>query len=213
MWGSMVTKAAVGVDADNVLDNLAGRLLEVLNTAKKFSTPLTLEDVTRRPFHLSPSFEARSITKYEVSKILDDVWCNQYRAIRVMDERIPEVLAHLRESGIEVNIITTMGSRDKSTRPNMIKWLELNKVPYDKVVFVESSAEKLKYPVCTIVDDEQQLAIDLAKLGRPGLVYDAPWNRGYVTELRKNPNPLIIPVANWSETGERMLEIAGRLRT
>jgi uncharacterized HAD superfamily protein len=204
-----------GVDVDNVLANSSGKAVELLNAMKNFSVALQRDDITVRPFHKSPGFASRGVSQDEVSKVLDEVWRTHYREIELMDKNIPSIIVNLREQGVSIEIITTMGARDETIRPNLVVFLNQNKIPYDKLNFVSGSAEKLAYPVHTIVDDEQELAIGLSKLGRPGLVYDAPWNREFVGKHKSDPqaDKLIIPVIDWKDVRDEVLALKEKLRT
>lgn len=214
------TKFKFGVDADNVLADSAGKAVELINERRKFSKPVTRDEITRRPFHLSPGFVERGVSQDEVSKALDEVWRIHYKEIKLMDERLPKVIEDMRHEGVSIEIITTMGERDPLIQPHMSVFLDVHDVAYDKLDFVKGSGAKLNYeafPVHTIVDDEQSLAVSLAtaERPRPGLVYDAPWNREFVAEHKSNPNAnkLIIPVKDWSETGEAVFRLMEALRT
>lgn len=214
----MATKAGkfrFGLDVDNAMANSSGKAVDILNERRKFSPPLLRDEITLRPFHLSPGLAARGITQDEVSKTLDEVWRLHHRDILLMDEMLPEILRELRKHDISLEIITTMGARDRSIQPHLGEWLDLRQLKVDTVNFVASSEEKLRFPVHTIVDDEQQVAISLSAQGRPGLVYDAPWNREFERLHRINPqrNSLIIPVKDWSEVRDRVLELQKQLRT
>ncbi len=205
----------LGVDVNNVIVNSSGEAARILTERGGFSgDPISREEFNVRPFYLSEGIIRRGITKDQVLAAIDDTWRHHSSGIELMDPKIPEVISMLRSEGVRVEMITTAGARDHALRSNLPALFHERNVGYDDIHFVDTSEAKVAFPLHTIVDDEQQLAIDLAATGRPGLVYPAPWNAEFVTNHQNNPqrNPLVIPVENWEHVGKIVLGLATSLR-
>ena len=207
------TQLRLGVDVDNVLADSARVGLGIINRARGGITALTKEDITGYPFHKSPKLQHHGISQAEVSAALDKVWRDYHREIKLVDRRAPDVLSNLIRAGAYVEIITTMGARDHSMRPNLYDWLDYHKIPRNEVTFTENSEQKVQRPLHTIIDDQEGLASMLASLGRIGFLYDAPWNRGFAASLKANPDPQIFAAGNWMKVGECAKDIMHALRS
>ena len=203
----------VGLDIDNVTADTAGLLVEILRRQNSFKE-LKMDHITHRPFHESSKFKELGISKEMVSGILDSIWRDHFKDIPLMDKDIGKIIGELRGRQIFINVITTMGARDHSIRPNLQIWLEGKGIAYDREIsFVEGNVEKILAPLHTIVDDEEKLAEALAKGSRPGIIYDRPWNRNFIGKLEREPNPLIHTVSNWEGLGSKILELQKGFRS
>lgn len=207
----VVEKFRLGLDIDNVTANSSQLLVDILR--ERGFKSLERDHITNRPFHESPKFMELGISKETVSKILDSVWRDRYSHIELMDRSIGKGIKELRANHVSIDVITTMGARDHSIRPNLEVWLQGKGVVYDTVSFVGGNSEKAEAKLHTIVDDEQDLARLLSVKGRPGIIYDAPWNRKFVNDLAELPNPLILTVNNWEELVSLVLDLNKAFRS
>ncbi len=206
-------KMTLGLDIDNVTADTAGLLVEILKDRYNFKG-LERGHLTRRPFHESSKFLQLGISKDRVSMILDEIWRERFQDIQLMDSRIGTINKELQRNDVLIKVITTMGARDHSIRPNLQTWLEGKGITYDgEISFVNGNAEKVSAPLHTIVDDEENLAIGLANCGRPGILFEASWNKKFVAGLDLHPNPLIHVVHDWDELGEKVLELNKAFRS
>ena len=80
------------------------------------------------------------------------------------------------------------------------------------MTFTQSSQEKVERSLHTIVDDQENLAKDLAETGRLGFLYYAPWNRTFAEKQRSSNDQNIVVAMNWLEVGKIAEELAGSIR-
>ena len=206
-------KFRLGVDIDNVTANSSQLLVDILR--RRGFWDIERDHITRRPFHESPRFMELGISREVVSKVLDGLWEYEFGRIELMDKRIGRIIDGLRAKNISIDIITTMGARNPLMRPNLEVWLQGKGIIYDTVSFVSGNSEKAEAGLHTIVDDEEGLAKLLSAKGKPGIIYDAPWNRKFVEDLRLEGrrNPLIYTVRNWEELGTVVEELNKAFRS
>lgn len=89
-----------------------------------------------------------------------------------------DTLAHLRERGHRIHIITarSFGSR---SHHNTSEWLERHGVPFDSLVF---SSHKTIIRPDVMIDDHTDNFLAFMRVGVPCYLYDRPWNRGFDDE-------------------------------
>ncbi len=82
------------------------------------------------------------------------------------------------------------------------EWLNLKKIPYDKVIFIkERDGERKLYKLIELnlnpefyVEDRFDFAEEAARAGIKTFLFDYPWNR-----ITNNTPPLLIRVKGWKE--------------
>lgn len=189
----------IGVDVDNVLAESARVAMRNISMERCLEKPLTKEDLTGYPFHKSPRLVELGISQEEVSSRLDEVWRDLHRHIPLLDPFAPAMLGLLLSKGCHIEIITTAGSRNHSMRPNVVEWLDMNKIPRSEITFTESSQAKIERPLHTILDDQEGLAKALDGAGRAGFLFDAPWNRKFAETERATGSSNVYIAGNWTE--------------
>jgi len=111
----------------------------------------------------------------------------EYEKIELVDPNIPYILNKLHEQAI-IYIVTSSIGDDKE----IIGWLKMNNIVYDKLVHVKKDNEKLNVEADVFIEDNPYLAIELDKVGKSVIVLQQPWN----VKLKNNG---ITFAVNWSE--------------
>ena len=101
----------------------------------------------------------------------------EYEKIEPVDPNIPYILNKLREKS-KIYIVTSSVGADKE----IIGWLKMNNIVYDKLIHVKRDIEKLNVKADIFIEDNPHLAMELKNAGKFVIMLKQPWN----IEFRNN---------------------------
>jgi len=101
----------------------------------------------------------------------------EYEKIEPVDPNIPYILNKLHEKS-EIYIVTSSVGADKE----IIGWLKMNNIVYDKLIHVKRDIEKLNVEADVFIEDNPHLAVELKNAGKFVIMLEQPWN----VEFRNN---------------------------
>ena len=111
----------------------------------------------------------------------------EYEKIEPVDPNIPYILNKLHEKS-NIYIVTSSIGDNKE----IIGWLKMNNIVYDKLIHVKSNSEKLNVKADVFIEDNPYLAVELKNAGKFVIMLEQPWN----VEFKNNG---ITFAVNWSE--------------
>jgi len=113
-----------------------------------------------------------NIDEETFARIFNKAW-KRWIEIPPTEDRIGEKVYRLKTLG-EVDILT---ARPKNTEKYALKWLNYNKIPFDKYVWARNSEAKTKLGYDVYIDDSPYMVEILTNSGKILLLYSQPWNR------------------------------------
>jgi 5'(3')-deoxyribonucleotidase len=105
-----------------------------------------------------------------------EIWTDHVDKILPVDPNCINALYQALGQGYSIRIIT---STQRECLPNIVKWLDDWKVPYDALIAIKSGpGSKWQFEFNAIIDDAPSLAKDALKYpDRKCFLIDSPWNR------------------------------------
>jgi len=113
------------------------------------------------------------ISEEEFMDVMNEAW-RLWRIMPPTEPNLSEKVARIKSLG-RLDIVT---GRPRKTEQYALKWLKLQKIPYDEYIWVRSSSFKSALNYDVYIDDYPMLADDCMKAGKLLILYDRPWNRG-----------------------------------
>ncbi|MFP3215641.1 MAG: hypothetical protein RXR32_03800 [Candidatus Micrarchaeota archaeon] len=181
----MAKKFIIAVDLDGVLADSIKQMLRIIE--EETGVKKTNEEIKR--YDLSDIGLPREYIMYAFRK----AWM-EYEKIELVDPNIPYILKKLREQAIIYIVTSSIGADNE-----IIGWLEMNNIVYDKLVHVKEDKEKLSVEADVFIEDNPYLAIELDKVGKSVIVLQQPWNVVLQLWNVKLKNNGITFAVNWSE--------------
>ncbi len=180
---------AIAVDLDNTLADTSSVVVEEIR--KRYNPEATIEGWTQ--YGAEKSF---GIPRAATIELFHEAW-KSWEKIPPVDSSAPDVLCRIHESA-EIYIVTaTAGRKEDFTR-----WLDNNGIPYDGIILVGHSAEKISagnaHGIRAYIDDYEVVARSVAAEGRLAILFERPWNLDFA---KSNPDQNIIPARSWTEIG------------
>lgn len=119
-----------------------------------------------------------NIDEETFTEILNKAW-ERWIEIPPTEENIGEKVLRLRTLG-RTDIVT---ARSRNTESCALKWLNHNRVNFDKYVWVKNSEAKADLEYDVFIDDSPSLAELLKNTRKLLLLYSQPWNRSIKESL------------------------------
>jgi 5'(3')-deoxyribonucleotidase len=179
----------VALDMDDVVTNLMGLVIDKVEL--ETGTRLAEEDFTQWGWR--PASTALGESWWEWLKRKSWLWS--------LAEPIPGALNgidRLRAAGHFIELITT---KPVWAEREVFAWLEKYKAPVNRVTFVPHSDDSGGHALITkasispadvLVDDHPRNVEAWLETGRPAILFERPWSRGYQalneSALRQDPN-------------------------
>lgn len=163
----------IGLDIDGVVADSFPVFREELN--KHYG-----KDVTKIDHHdISKVYD---VAWDELSIFFDENMERMFSAAKPMKGSVKGILSLL-EEGHEVIFVTARknGAEEEVT----LKWFERYEIPRDKGIFtggLSKTSAVRKYGIDIFVDDFLTNVLEIASLGIPVLLLDAPYNQGVLPE-------------------------------
>ncbi len=192
----------IGLDLDDTVAHVKELARQHVN--KEFGTDLQFSDI--RIARLEENITGVTITEADMKRIFALVWSEMDR-ISLLDPKIPEMLQRIHQH-YDITIATASDADDET----LLRFLQKNKVPFDEIVHVHSSKEKLGATphVDIYVDDYHKIAEDAAKIGKIAILIKQPWNKMFRKRGEEHHFPHLIPTR--MEHLEDALRLAEALR-
>ncbi|MFP3288832.1 MAG: hypothetical protein RXO35_00110 [Candidatus Micrarchaeota archaeon] len=181
----MAKKFIIAVDVDGVLADSIKQMLRIIE--EETGVKKTEEEI--KHYDLSDIGLPREYIMYAFRK----AWM-EYEKIKLVDPNIPYILKKLHEQAIIYIVTSSIGADNE-----IIGWLEMNNIVYDKLVHVKKDNEKLSVEADVFIEDNPYLAIELDKVGKSVIVLQRPWNGVLQEPWIKFKNNGITFAVNWSE--------------
>ena len=175
----MAKKFIIAVDLDGVLANSIKQTLR--NIEEETGVKKTNENIE----HYDLTTDIGLPWDY-IMYAFRKAWM-EYEKIELVDPNIPYILNKLHEQAIIYIVTSSIGADNE-----IIGWLKMNNIVYDKLVHVKNDSEKLSVEADVFIEDNPYLAIELDKVGKSVIVLQQPWN----VKLKNNG---ITFAVNWSE--------------
>lgn len=176
-------KLKIGLDIDGVVADSFPVFVEELNKHYgKTVTKLDNYDMTK----------VYNVPWDDISKFFDDNMEYLFNAPKPMKGAV-EGIKSLLAQGHEIIYVTARncGAEERVT----LKWMKKNKIPYNKILFVGAASKTFavrEQRIDVFVEDFMGNALEIAAIGVPVLLLDAPYNQG------KLPNG-VIRCKDWSD--------------
>jgi uncharacterized HAD superfamily protein len=168
----------IGIDIDGTLANTIENWIGLVS--REYGINISINDITRYDLE-----DITGLSTDTISEIYKKVWSN-YKEIKPASKSIPKVLKELKtEYKIEI-ITASVGSSE-----NIKSWLSLNDIYYDSFAHYNSNEEKLNAKADIFIDDNPDLIINYAKMGKKAILIKHPWNENcnaeeYGVEIAKD---------------------------
>lgn len=156
----------IAVDVDGVLADSIRLWLKLWN--RRTGQNLTYEELVEWNF-----WQRLRISETEFMKLLNEVW-RLWKMIPPTELDISEKVAKLNSLG-RIDIVT---ARPRKTEQYVLKWLEMNKIPYNNYVWIRSGRMKPKLGYDVFIDDSPFIVDECILYRKKLFLYDRPWNRG-----------------------------------
>ena len=156
----------VGVDIDGVLADLVEATIKAWN-----------EENPDRQFKVGDwtSWDVWKImgnTPKEMHRLMDLGW-SRWPDMLPMEPGLRQSLRRLRRVGHTIHIIT---GRNPGSYLDVVRWLDLHRIPYDSLTFLIKGVDKLEFPVDVLIDDNPNEVLRVP-FGKQLYLRDQPWNR------------------------------------
>jgi len=175
----MAKKYVIACDLDGVLANTVKLVLR--NIEEETAIKKTNDDIK----HYDMTLELGLPQDY-IMNAFRKAW-KEYEKIEPVDPNIPYILNKLHEKS-NIYIVTSSIGDNKE----IIGWLKMNNIVYDKLIHVKSNSEKLNVKADVFIEDNPYLAVELKNAGKFVIMLEQPWN----VEFKNNG---ITFAVNWSE--------------
>ena len=175
-------KFRIALDLDGVLADTIQTFCKILNS--RHSSTFTPE-----VFDRWNAWEIANITRQEFLRTLDEAWFN-WKEIPAVESDLSTKVARLAEFGA-IDIVT---GRSEETVPFAQKWLEFQRIPYERFVRTTSTSAKADLDYDIFIDDSEYLmSLIASRLVGFGFLYTQPWNKA------ARNMPRIFRLQNWDE--------------
>jgi len=175
----MAKKYVIACDLDGVLANTVKLVLR--NIEEETAIKKTNDDIKQYDMTLE-----LGLPQDYIMNAFRKAW-KEYEKIEPIDPNIPYILNKLHEKS-NIYIVTSSIGDDKE----IIGWLKMNNIVYDKLIHVKRDIEKLNVKADIFVEDNPYLAVELKNAGKFVIMLEQPWN----VEFKNNG---ITFAVNWSE--------------
>jgi len=175
----MAKKYVIACDLDGVLANTVKLVLR--NIEEETAIKKTNDDIKQYDMTLE-----LGLPQDYIMNAFRKAW-KEYEKIEPIDPNIPYILNKLHEKS-NIYIVTSSIGDNKE----IIGWLKMNNIVYDKLIHVKRDIEKLNVKADIFVEDNPYLAVELKNAGKFVIMLEQPWN----VELKNNG---ITFAVNWSE--------------
>lgn len=184
---SCENKKAIFVDLDNTLADSIGAQLKLLKS--RFDITKTKEDIKK--FDLETELD---ISSASIMELFRDVW-RENEFMPLENPAIPKIMQNISKSYYITILTASIG-----TSPQIMGWLNRNRIPYTSFIQTFSVNGKLKFGLLTkdiniFIDDDAEMIKTAAGLNNKGILIRKPWN----TQIKENENPNITVVNDWNE--------------
>jgi len=186
----------LGVDLDDTLAHIKELARRRVNA--EFGTNLSFRDI-KDPL-LERNLDGVVVTEADMKRIFREIWSDLDK-IFLLDPKIPEIMTRLHGSGIFQLTISTATDASDST---IVGFLRKHGIPFDDIVHVRSSRQKLDAEIDVYVDDYHVIAEGAVQRGRMAILVKQPWNRAYRSRGREHHHEALVPA--------RMEHLEDRLR-
>jgi len=179
-------KNVIVFDLDGVLADTVKQTLR--NIEEKTAIKKTNDDIT----HYDMTIDLDLPRNYIIDAFRK-AW-RYYEKIEPVDPNIPYILNRLHEKS-KIYIVTSSVGADKE----IIGWLKMNDIVYDKLIHVKRDIEKLNVKADVFIEDNPYLAMELKSAGKFVILLEQPWN----VEFRNNG---IAFAMDWNELFSKINE-------
>ena len=156
----------IAFDVDNVLADTINLWCKKVNNITGLK--IIKDDISNHKIvgsvSLSPKF---------IYRIMAQIW-EEWESLPMTEENIPEYISELEENDFVIYIVT---SRPKRSEKYVIKWLNKNKLKYNKFYAIGPYSSKSKINSDFLVEDAPEHIVKFIKSNRFAFIYDQPWNR------------------------------------
>jgi len=159
----MAKEYIIACDLDGVLADtvkLALRNIEEKTAIKKTNDDIKQYDMAKE----------LGLPRDYIEDAFRKAW-REYEKIEPVDPNIPYILNKLHEQAI-IYIVTSSIGDDKE----IIGWLKMNNIVYDKLIHVKKDNEKLSVEADVFIEDNPHLAVELKNAGKSVIMLKQPWN-------------------------------------
>lgn len=159
-------KLRIGVDVDNVIAQFVPAYLERHN--EEHRTKFTIKDI--KSYYLC---DWLNIPEDEIVKNIFDMQANgEYMFLKPTKE-VSKYISLLKEKGHNVILIT-----NRVNASDTIIWLNINKIPFDKVFTIKSKGWILDLlHLDYYIEDNPNNAYMANRQGIKTIIFNQPWNR------------------------------------
>lgn len=153
---------------------------------RDFGKKVTVDDIT--DWNTIP----RLVGDDQTWKYFREIWVQHVDRILPVDPNCINALYQAIGKGYAVRVIT---STQRECLPNIVKWLDLWKVPYDALIVIKSGpGTKFQFEFDAIIDDAPMLAKEAPNYPeRKVFLIDSPWNRDVITAPPIVTPDMIVP--------------------
>jgi uncharacterized protein len=172
-----VTEAVktVAIDVDSVLADVMLVWTEEYNRRNR--AQITKEEITKWDI---PTI--LPITPDQVYRYFSYVWKYRWREIPPTESKIGDVIKRIHRKGYRISIIT---KRERPTAPYVAKWLDLNRIYTDELLFIYDAVPKANYPFDILIDDAPKNLVDIIA-PKSAILFNQPWNKNFNWQVRAN---------------------------
>ena len=163
----------VAIDVDSVLADVM--LVWADEYSKRSNTRVAKKDILRWDI---PTI--LPVTPDQVYRYFSYVWRYRWREIPPTEPNIGEVTKRIHRKGYRISIIT---KRERPTVPYVAKWLDLQHIYADELVFIYDSVPKANYPFDVLIDDAPKNLIDIIA-PKSAILFNQPWNKNFDWPVR-----------------------------
>ncbi len=173
--GSKVTEAVrtVAIDVDSVLADVMLVWTDEYN--KRNKTYVTKKEIANWDITT-----ILPITPHQVYRYFTYLWKYRWRAIPPTESKIGEVTKRIHRKGYRISILT---KRERPTAPYVSKWLDLNHIYADELLFIYDAVPKANYPFDILIDDAPKNLIDVIS-PKSAILFNQPWNKNFNWPVR-----------------------------
>ena len=155
----------IALDVDSVLADVI--IPWNKNYKKLYGKILTKSDINTWDF-----WKKLELNNKQFNEIFTITW-NQWRDIPPTEQNLCDKVNKLNEFGV-VDIVT---GRSIETISNVKKWLEWQKIIYNKFIRVPSQSLKGNLPYDIFIDDSPHNVINALEHNKYSILYNQPWNQ------------------------------------
>ncbi len=196
-----VRRITLGIDVDDTLADVKRPALAEVK--RRFGVELPFDQV-RNP-RTEENIKGVTVTDADMTQILRDIWPNPDQ-VALLDPTAPAIITTLIQT--HKIAITTATDAEKDA---LVYWLGKQKIPFDEILHVGSSKEKLGFGhVSVFIDDYHPVVEGAAQTGRYGILPKTPWNEHY-RKGNTMDNNRVFHSNHWQQVQEFVVTISSSI--